>query len=300
MKNLGLLLILWLGSACGLSAQIAVEVTMDREQFLPNESIPVSVRIVNRSGETIHLGKDADWLTFSVESNDGYIVNKSGEVPVIKEFDLENSDRATRRCDLVPYYNLGQPGHYSVRATVKIKPWNMEVTTDPKSFDIIQGTKLWEQDFGVPRQSSANAAMPEVRKYILQQASFLKTSPDASARTDMGLYLRITDVTGTQCYKLLRVGPMTSASRPEPQLDKASNLHLVYLTGARTYTYSVINPQGEIITRQTFDYTSSQPRLKINDEGKISVVGGARRVVSSDLPAPSPTSSPNDVQLPKS
>src|SRR5438445_4722053 len=150
MKNLGLLLMLWLVSIYGLKAQVAVEVTMDRDQFLPNESVPVAVRVVNRSGQTIHLGKEVDWLTFSVESHDGFIVTKSGEVPVIKEFDLQSSERATRRCDLSPYFNLGQPGHYSVIATVKIKDWNIELTSEPKTFDVVQGTKIWEQEFGVP------------------------------------------------------------------------------------------------------------------------------------------------------
>ncbi|EEF57272.1 hypothetical protein [Pedosphaera parvula] len=290
MKNLGLLLTLWLASIYGLKAQVAVEVTMDRDQFLPNESVPVAVRVVNRSGQTIHLGKEVDWLTFSVESHDGFIIAKYGEVPVMKEFDLQSSERATRRCDLSPYFNLGQPGHYSVIATVRIKDWNIELSSEPKTFDVIQGTKIWEQEFGVPGKALTNTALPEVRKYILQQATFMKES---------SLYLRLTDATETQCYKLIRVGPMSSVSHPEPKLDKASNLHLVYQTGSRIFTYSLVNPSGELIKRQTYEYANSRPRLGIDDEGKVSVVGGSRRIASSDLPVASPTSSPNDVPPPK-
>src|SRR3954463_5962889 len=105
MKNLGFLLMVWFASICGLSAQVTVEVKLDQEQFLPNESIPAAVRIVNHSGQTLHLGKDVDWLSFSVEANDGFIILKSGEVPVVQEFDLESSKMVTKYCDLAPYFN---------------------------------------------------------------------------------------------------------------------------------------------------------------------------------------------------
>ena len=59
-------------------AQVRVEVTLDQEQFLPGEALPAAVRITNRSGQTLHLGGQADWLTFSVESRDGFIVVKNG------------------------------------------------------------------------------------------------------------------------------------------------------------------------------------------------------------------------------
>ena len=45
-------------------AQVTVDVVLDQEQFLPTETMPVAVRITNRSGQPLHLGADADWLTF--------------------------------------------------------------------------------------------------------------------------------------------------------------------------------------------------------------------------------------------
>jgi hypothetical protein len=290
MKNLGLLLMVLFASICSLSAQVTVEVMMDQEQFLPNESIPVAVRIVNHSGQTLHLGKDADWLTFSVEATDGFIVLKSGEVPVVQEFDLESSKMATKQCNLAPYFNLGRPGHYLVTATVKIKDWSTQLISPHKEFDVIQGIKLWEQEFGLPPVSTKDHGQPEVRKYILQQATYLK---------QMKLYLRLTDASESKVLKLFAVGPMTSFSRPEPQLDKLSNLHLVYQTAARTFSYIIVNPNGELLLRQTYDYIDSRPRLKVDDERKITVVGGLRRITSNDLPVAKTTLLSDDVKMPK-
>src|SRR5207253_2545064 len=139
-------------------------------QFLRDESLPVHVRVMNRSGQQLQLGKDADWLTFSVESIDHTIVNRIGDVPLEGELKLDSAMVGTRRIDILPYYELSKPGRYIVSATVKIKDWGQEFSSKPKSFDIVRGSKIWEQDFGLPIPQGA----PEVRKYALQQAQYHK------------------------------------------------------------------------------------------------------------------------------
>ena len=279
----GLLLV----SVVCLRAQVTVEVLPEQEQFLRDESMHIKVRITNRSGQALELGKTGDWLTFAVENRDDAVVNRLGDVPVAGEFSLESSMVANRRVDLMPYFNLSKPGRYTVTATVKIPQWNEEVASKPKSFEIIRGNTIWEQEFGVPTAQGS----PEVRKYALQQAHYLKR---------LILYVRLTDTAENHIFRVFPVGPIVSFSRqPEAQVDKESNLHLLFQTGARSFTYAMINPEGEIVARQTHDYTSSRPVLRSNDGGKISVAGGVRRMAGDDIPPivnPAPT---NDVKGPK-
>ena len=119
----GLALLTWSGA----SAQVTVDVVLDQEQFLPSESLPVAVRITNRSGQSLHLGADAKWLTFSVESTGGTMVVKNADVPVQGEFDVGSSQVATKRVDLAPYFALTRQGGYRVTARVHIKDWNAEI-----------------------------------------------------------------------------------------------------------------------------------------------------------------------------
>ncbi|MDB6016456.1 MAG: hypothetical protein JWR19_945 [Pedosphaera sp.] len=268
-------MVLLLASLCGASAQVTVQVVTDQEQFLPGEALPVAVRIANRSGQTIHLGKDADWLTFSVESADGSVVLKTGEVPVIQEFDLDSSKTATKRVDIAPYFNISKYGRYTVTAVVNIKDWSAQVTSDPKNFDVVRGTKLWEQEFGLPRASAADHEQPEVRKYILQQATYSK---------HMKLYLRLTDGPESQVFRIVPIGPMVSFSRPESQLDRLSNLHVIYQFGSRIFLYTKITPYGEVALRQTYDYGTSRPRLTVDNSGAVIVTGGMRHNTDSDIP----------------
>lgn len=282
MKRFGLWLGLVVASLSSASAQVTVEVLLDQDQYLPGEALVAKVRITNRSGRTLVLGKEPDWLTFSIESHESWVVPKLSEAPVVGEFSLESSEMGTKKVDLAPHFSLGQPGRYSIIATVRIKEWDREITSPPKNFYLIQGARLWEQDFGVPEPAGAGNTTPEVRKYILQQANYVKGQ--------LRLYLRVTDAGGSKNIRVLPVGPMLSISRPQPLVDKASHLHVLYQNGARTYSYTEVNPEGEVVARQTYDYVTSRPRLREGDEGKVSVVGGVRRVTPKDVPAPPPAS----------
>ena len=254
-------------------AQVSVEVTLPQDHFLPCETLNAAVRITNRSGQKLHLGAQEDWLRFDIESRDGSVIAKVSEPVVIGEFDLESSKVATKRVDLAPHFVMSQPGRYSVTATVKIKAWDRELVSPPKSFDIIHGAKIWEQEFGVPGESEIANATPEVRKYVLEQANYLKGK--------LRLYMRLTDSSGGRTFRVFPIGQMVSFSQPKAQLDKACNLHVLFANGPQSFSYTSFNPDGDLLAREAYDFTTSRPRLQINDEGKIFVTGGARRVAAS-------------------
>ena len=262
------------------SAQVAVNVTLEQEQFLPSEALPVTVHVVNRSGQPLHLGADPNWLTFSVESADSFIVTKQSDPPVQGEFNLDSSQVATKRVDLAPYYVMSRPGRYRITATVRIKDWGTEVSSPPCSFDVINGAKLWSQVFGLPLPAGVTNSQPEVRKYTLEEANYL--------RSQLRMYVQVSDESGTRVFKVRPIGPMVSFSQPEPQLDRFSNLHVLYQSGAATFTYSVINPNGDVVRQEIYDYLKVRPRLRADDDGNIIVYGGVRRVKPAEMPVVKP------------
>ena len=275
-----------LGLVPRLAAQVTVEIVLDEDQFLPRETLRAGVRITNFSGQTLQFGADPDWLRFTVERKDGNLVPQQGEIPVQGEFDVETSTVATKRVDIAPYLNLVKPGRYQIIATVRVKQWEKELVTKPKAFDVISGTKLWEQDIGVPGAAGENRP-PEVRKYALQQALHVR---------QMKLYVRVTDETESHFFGVFPLGPLVSFSVPEHQIDKTNNLHVLYQTGSRSFNYSVINPDGQLVARQTYDYTASRPVLRAVPEGRVVVTGGLRRMALDDVPPPlKPAALTNDV-----
>jgi hypothetical protein len=272
MRILPLTVVMLLAVTPFAAAQISVEVVLDQEQFLRDEPLPVKVRITNRSGRTLRLGQDNQWLGFALESLDGVVISRLAEVPVTGEFTLESARVATREVDLMPCFDLSQPGRYTITANVSVKEWNEDIVSKPKGFEIVRGTKLWEQEFGVPLSPGA----PESRKYTLQQANY---------RKQLKLYLRVADLNDHKVFRVFALGPLVSFSQVEAQVDKTSQLYALFQTGARSFLFYVINPNGEVLIRQTYDYATTRPALRSNDEGRIFVTGGTRRPTASDIPA---------------
>ena len=287
------LFFLALGLAVSVSlrapAQVAVEVVLEQEQFLPSESMPVAVRIKNRSGQPLHLGAEANWLTFDVEGADGLIVLKNAEVPVVGEFELNSSQVATKRVDLAPYFGMTQPGRYHVTATVRVKAWGTDIASPVKNFDVITGARIWSQDFGMPPSAGATNRPPEVRKYTLQKANYL--------RGQLRLYVEVSDATESHVFKVVNIGKTVSFSTPEIQLDRLSNLHVMWQSGAAHFTYAVVSPEGALLRQEVYDYASSgpRPRLSMADDGTVTVYGGVRRVQPEPMPM---VKSPNDLSGP--
>lgn len=269
------------------SAQVTVRLTLDQNQFLPSESLPVVVHITNQSGQPLHLGADPDWLTFSVEAADDFIVVKNADPPVVGAFELDSSQVATKRVDLQPYFDLRRAGHYRILATVRIKDWNTDITSQPRGFDVINGAKLWSQVFGLPLPAGVSNRPPEVRKYTLEEANYL--------HSQLRMYVQVSDESGAIIYRVRPIGPMVSFSQPEAQLDRSSNLHVLYQSGAANFLYSVINPGGDIVQQEIYDYLNVRPRLHAGDDGSITVSGGVRRVKPQDIPS---IQAPNELNAP--
>jgi hypothetical protein len=266
----------WL-AVFSVSAQVSVSVTLDQDQFLPSEAVQVAVHVTNRSGQTLHLGADSNWLTFSVESADGFIVLKNADPPVQGEFDLGSSEVATKHVDLEPYFALARSSHYSIVATVRIKEWDTEISSPPKDFDVIDGARLWSQVFGVPLPAGVTNRAPEIRKYTLEEANYL--------RSQLQLYVQVSDE--SEAY-VLRVRPlcrMVSFGQPEAQVDHLSNLHVLSQSGGSVFTYSVINPNGDVLQQEIYDYVNTHPRLNVDENGDIVVLGGVRRAKAGEVPA---------------
>jgi hypothetical protein len=287
MKTLFLMLGMLAGIITSSPAQVTLEVVLDQKQFLPGESLPVAVKITNLSGQSLHLGAEPNWLTFSVESADGFVVLKNAEVPVLGEFDLASSQMATKRVDLQPYFTLTRVGRYHIVATLRIKDWGAEESSTPVYFDVINGVLLWSQEFGLPAAGGDTGRAPDMRRYSLIKANY--------QNMQLRLFVQVSDPVDARIYSMQPIGPLVSFSQPEAQVDPQSQLHVLYQSSGSLFNYTVLNPDGAIATRELYDYISRRPRLGVDDQGKVVVIGGVRRLQASEMPQ---VKMPNEVQVP--
>ncbi|WCJ60084.1 hypothetical protein NXS98_02870 [Fontisphaera persica] len=269
-----------------LPAQVTVELRSAQEQYLLGEPVVMIVEISNQSGQPVELGKEPDWLTFAVEMRNGAPVAQPGKLALPGPFRLESAQLGRVRLDLEPAFRLDKLGNYLVAASLKVPGWAEPVSSGTTSFTIIRGTVLWEQEFGMPADglTPATHRAPEVRKYTLLQANTVK---------QLRLYVRVSDPATDKIYATFPVGALVSFGRPERQIDRYSNLHILHQNGARTFNYVVVNPSGRLGLRETYEVTTSRPHLRADADGKVFVSGGQRRPSATDLPPPEPSSPAN-------
>jgi hypothetical protein len=286
MKQLGLLAALIYLLAPTLHADVfgvAADLKLEQTEFLPGEDVPLKVRVLNRSGQELKLGADEHWLQISIVNENNNPCHRMGEVPVQGEFSLLSGEAGIKTVNPTPYFDFRQMGRYRVTATVRIPQWQQEITCKPVSFTVANGVTLPNManlQFGVPLAPGATNTTPEVRAYSLLKVSFFNI---------MKLYFRLTDAHGKilRCYAIDR---MMSFSQPEGQIDRFNNFHVLHQTGARSFNYCEINPDGEILKRQTYAYTDTRPVLRMSDDGQIFVAGGGRQVSATDFPPIAPDS----------
>lgn len=277
--------LLWMGLAAfalDASAQVTVDVSLDQQQFLPGEDLPVTVHVTNRSGQLLHLG-EAGWLTFFIQSKDGSMVIRKSDPAVTGLFDLGNSEVAIKHVNLAPYFNLQHTGSYRVTATVHIAAWDSDISSAPQSFDVIEGAQLWSQSFGVTDPEMPDQP-PRVREYTLVEANYL--------HNELRLYVQVSDQTDGAILKVRSLGPMISFSQPEAQLDSASKLHVICQSGATAFTYSVVSADGKLVQQEIYDYVNTRPRLSEGSDGSVIVRGGVRRLEPVEIP---PVKSPDQL-----
>ncbi|MCX7872653.1 MAG: hypothetical protein N2487_05150 [Verrucomicrobiae bacterium] len=255
-------------------AQIKVDLSFPQEQYLAYEPIIAVLKISNQSGQSIKFKNDDDWLDFSLQTKSGRIIPKATNIREQEDFELQSGEAATIRIDIQPFFKPTDPGKYAATATVKIKNWDKTFTTEQTMLDIVTGIKIWEKEFGVPVDNETKEA-PDVRKYALLMANF---------KQNLRLYFRLSSADEGVIYKMTFLGNLTSISRPETNLDKFNNLHILHQFGAKMFKYTVISPDGKIFIRETHEYVNTRPRLWMDNDGKIFVRGGARKISSDDIP----------------
>jgi hypothetical protein len=282
-------------------AQVDLDLTMERQIFLPSEDAEVAVRISNFTGEPLTLGQDPRWIHFTVEDLRGRVAGKLQDPPDTGEFTLEPATRGKLRFNITPLFNITTPGAYRVFASVRL-PTGEEVTSDPHNFEIISGVKLSE-----PREVGFRNAEGQLerRKFVLQRASFLKK---------VQLYARLTDATESHTIKVIPLGNTVSFDRPEWLVDRESHFHVLHRTDSAHYFYHILSPDGSLTFRQLWLADGSgRVELRVNEEGEVRVFGAVRRPYPGELPKPSvgapstnrvaevqsPTTNTNEVSAPK-
>jgi hypothetical protein len=256
-------------------AQIHVELKFRRLQYIAHEPVLATVKITNLAGRDIDLRDDNDqhWFGFEVNGGDGQLLSPvapRGET-VEPALHVEAGKTVTRKIDLTPLYPVHDFGPYHVRANVYFTDLNKFFYSPTKVFQVTSARPIWQKTVGIP-EGSAGAG--DVRTYSLLSNRF----PDHTS-----LYVRVENRNNGIVYTTYSLGRVIAVDEPQAEIDRSNQLHVLHCAAPRSWAYSHIGLNGELLAHSTFMETKTRPRLRHAADGAVAVAGGMR-----DLPmAPS-------------
>jgi hypothetical protein len=265
-------LVVLLFVAATVQAQVQVELSFKRLQYIAYEPILATVRIANNSGRDIDLRDDSGqhWFGFEVNAGEGRVLAPLPESAAEPSLHVEAGKTVTRKVNLTSLYPVHDFGAYHVRANVYFSDLNKFFYSATKVFQVTDARPIWQRTVGVP-EGMPNAG--EVRTYSLLSNRFLDHT---------SLYVRVENRNNGIVYATYSLGRIISNIDPQAEIDQANQLHVLHCAAPRNWAYSHVGVNGELLAHSTFLETKTRPRLRHTADGSIAVNGGMLDVPSAD------------------
>jgi hypothetical protein len=251
-------------SAATAHAQIQVELTFKRTQYVAHEPIFATVKIANNSGRDIDLHDDSGqhWFGFEITAGEGRLLPPLPQEMAEPALHVEAGKTVTRRINLTSLYPVHEFGTYHVRANVYFPDLNKFFYSPGKVVQVNDARPIWQKTVGVP---DGMPGAGEVRTYSLLSSRFLDHT---------SLYVRVENKDTGAVYTTFSLGRVIAGADPQAELDHANQLHVLHCAAPRTWAYSHVGLNGELLAHSTFLETKSRPRLRHTADDMIAVSGG--------------------------
>ena len=269
------------------AAQIRVEFELPRRLYVVYEPIIATVAVTNLSGQDLLLHDDGGrkWFGFEITTLDGRIIPPTDPDYKLDALQIATGQTVRRQINLTPIYRLGEFGGYKLRATVWMSDLDRFFSSATRQIDITDGKLLWEETVGVPGGGT--------RVYSLLSHR---------AARDTRLYVRVEDREQGIVYATAQIGRTLSFSPPEAEIDAQNVLHILQMIAPRTYFYTQVGTDGQLLARETYESAAqnTRPRLTRTPTGVVAVRGGrvALAEQKSGPPAGVPKLSDRPASLP--
>jgi hypothetical protein len=265
-------LVVLLFVAATVQAQVQVELSFKRLQYIAHEPIVAMVKIANNSGRDIDLHDDSGqhWFGFEVNAGEGRVLAPLPESAAEPSLHVEAGKTVTRKVNLTSLYPVHDFGAYHVRANVYFADVNKFSYSATKVFQVTDARPIWQKTVGVPEGMPSAG---EVRTYSLLSNRFLDHT---------SLYVRVENRNNGIVYATYSLGRIIANIDPQAEIDQANQLHVLHCAAPRNWAYSHVGLNGELLAHSNFLETKTRPRLRHTADGSIAVNGGVLDVPSAD------------------
>lgn len=275
---------------CG-SAQLQVDIKLKRTLYVSYEPILITVSMTNLSGNPLPLSdaNDNHWFGFQIETLDGRPIAPRSLNYTNEPLVLEAGQKLSRTVNLTPLFPIGEFGGYRIRAAIYAATLKRFFNSPALNIEITDGRPVFQKTVGVP---DGMPGAGETRNITV----LTHRLPNSTQ-----LYLRIENTKGGTVFCTHRLGRLVSYGTPEIILDKKNQVHVLQNVAPKSFLYSHIGLNGEVLERKTYSQIVKRPILREGPDGKIQVIGAEEidHAAAAAKP-PVPSLSDRPVSLPGS
>ena len=275
---------------CG-SAQLQVDIKLKRTLYVSYEPILITVSMTNLSGNPLPLSdaNDNHWFGFQVETLDGRPIAPRSLNYTNESLVLEAGQKLSRTVNLAPLFPIGEFGGYRIRAAIYAATLKRFFNSPALNIEITDGRPVFQKIVGVPDGMPGAGETREI-------TAMTHRLPNSTQ-----LYLRIENKKGGTVFCTHRLGRLVSYGTPEIILDQKNQVHILQNAAPKSFLYSHIGLNGEVLQRKTYSQIVKRPILREGPDGKIQVIGAQEIDPAAAAAKPAvPSLSDRPVALPDS
>ena len=275
---------------CG-SAQLQVDIKLKRTLYVSYEPILITVSMTNLSGNPLPLSdaNDNHWFGFQVETLDGRPIAPRSLNYTNESLVLEAGQKLSRTVNLTPLFPIGEFGGYRIRAAIYAATLKRFFNSPALNIEITDGRPVFQKIVGVPDGMPGAGETREI-------TAMTHRLPNSTQ-----LYLRIENKKGGTVFCTHRLGRLVSYGTPEIILDQKNQVHILQNAAPKSFLYSHIGLNGEVLQRKTYSQIVKRPILHEGPNGKIQVIGAQEIDPAAAAAKPAvPSLSDRPVALPDS
>ena len=263
---------------CAVKAQIAIDLSMNRQNYIQFEKVFAKVVMRNDSGHAIAFGHDEKLqgeLLFEIRDSLNVPVKKITQAtPPMVGTILKAGETKEFIVPITRYYNLNVPGKYKIMAYVTHALLKDEYRSNDCFFNVSEGHLLWSRSVGIPEFLNVAAKTKDDSgdkdKKIGTRLFNIRTIYEGSRRV---YYLVVED--DKTVFSIKRFGLEIGDEQPQFDTDNFSRLHILLPLSPRIFSYFVFDIKGVLEKREVYKKTTTIPTL-VNDpkNGSIILAGG--------------------------
>ena len=263
-------------AALPASAQIGIEVSLNRSVYMQYEPVYACVSLRNDSGRPLLFGADPrfqGFVLFDIRDRDGRPVPQRPHAGIsVTGLILRPGEIKRMVIPIHKYYDLDRTGRYTVRAFVSHNLLQHEYQSSSVRFRIERGVDIWSRTVGLANVDNPNGdARNRTRTYTI------RTMNENSYKY---YYLVVEDERNV--YGVMRVGRMIFSEHFSAEVDMLSRIHLLMPISPKVFHYLSFSIEGENVNNSYWKTSKTIPMLYRDPaSGIVSRIGGveARRGV---------------------